>query len=80
MVGDMIKGLIAVKLFFFTYYLTHDLRTNLQIGLIGGRVGTYFPHLGRIRGRKGGHFVRMILGIQPNVAFAVLEFLCWCST
>jgi len=72
MIGDMIKGLIAVKLsLLLPFYLTHEFaRTNLQIGLgLAAVLGHIFPIWAEFRGGKGvATLFGMILGIQPNVA------------
>jgi len=72
MIGDMLKGLLAVKLvWLLPYYYDHDLaRTSLQIGLgLAAVVGHIYPIWADFRGGKGvATLFGMVLGIQPNVA------------
>ncbi len=69
MIGDMLKGLIAVKLFLLIpYYNDHELaRTSLQIGLgLAAVVGHIYPIWADFRGGKGvATLFGLILGISP---------------
>ncbi|CAN5225502.1 glycerol-3-phosphate 1-O-acyltransferase PlsY [soil metagenome] len=80
MVADMLKGIIAVGLFYFLpYYLSNELdRTNLMIGLgLAGVLGHIFPIWAQFKGGKGvATLFGMILAIQPVVAIScVVVFL-----
>src|SRR4249919_1149868 len=72
MIGDMIKGLIAVKLsLLLPYYLTHEFaRTNFQIGLgLAAVLGHIFPIWAEFRGGKGvATLFGLVLGISPWTA------------
>jgi acyl phosphate:glycerol-3-phosphate acyltransferase len=72
MVGDMLKGILAVALYnFLPYYLTNELdRTNLMIGLgMAGVAGHVYPIWAQFRGGKGvATLFGMLLAIQPIVA------------
>lgn len=72
MVGDMLKGILAVALFnLLPYYLTNELdRTNLMIGLgLAAVVGHIYPIWAGFRGGKGvATLFGMVLAIQPIVA------------
>src|SRR5450432_1469281 len=71
MVGDMLKGLIAVKLvWLLPYYYDpgHDLaRTSLQIGLgLAAVLGHIYPIWADFRGGKGvATLFGLVLGISP---------------
>ncbi|MDQ2720030.1 MAG: glycerol-3-phosphate 1-O-acyltransferase PlsY [Bacteroidota bacterium] len=72
MVGDMLKGILAVALYnLLPYYLTNELdRTNLMIGLgLAAVIGHIYPIWAGFRGGKGvATLFGMILAIQPVVA------------
>jgi glycerol-3-phosphate acyltransferase PlsY len=72
MVGDMLKGILAVALYnLLPYYLTNELdRTNLMIGLgLAAVVGHIYPIWAGFRGGKGvATLFGMVLAIQPIVA------------
>lgn len=72
MVGDMLKGIIAVALYnLLPYYLTNELdRTNLMIGLgMAAVAGHIYPIWAQFRGGKGvATLFGMLLAIQPIVA------------
>ena len=72
MVGDMLKGILAVALYnLLPYYLTNELdRTNLMIGLgLAAVVGHIYPIWAQFRGGKGvATLFGMLLAIQPVVA------------
>lgn len=72
MVGDMLKGILAVALYnFLPYYLTNELdRTNLMIGLgLAAIIGHIYPIWAGFRGGKGvATLFGMVLAIQPLVA------------
>ncbi|MEO6844608.1 MAG: glycerol-3-phosphate 1-O-acyltransferase PlsY [Ginsengibacter sp.] len=72
MVGDMLKGILAVALFnLLPYYLTNELdRTNLMIGLgLAAVLGHIYPIWAGFRGGKGvATLFGMVLAIQPIVA------------
>lgn len=72
MVGDMLKGMLAVALFnLLPYYLTNELdRTNLMIGLgLAAVVGHIYPVWAQFKGGKGvATLFGMVLAIQPVVA------------
>ena len=72
MVGDMLKGILAVALYnLLPYYLTNELdRTNLMIGLgMAAVVGHIYPIWAQFRGGKGvATLFGMLLAIQPMVA------------
>ena len=69
MIGDMLKGLLAVKLvWLLPYYYDHDLaRTSLQIGLgLAAVVGHIYPIWADFRGGKGvATLFGLVLGISP---------------
>lgn len=85
MIGDVLKGMIAVSLFnLLPYYLTNELeRTNLMIGLgLAAVVGHIYPVWADFKGGKGvATLFGMVLAIQPVVAincvgvFLVVLFL-----
>lgn len=72
MIGDMLKGILAVALYnLLPYYLTNELdRTNLMIGLgLAAVVGHIYPIWAGFRGGKGvATLFGMVLAIQPIVA------------
>ena len=72
MVGDMLKGIVAVALYnLLPYYLTNELdRTNLMIGLgLAAVAGHIYPVWAQFRGGKGvATLFGMLLAIQPIVA------------
>lgn len=72
MIGDMLKGILAVSLYnLLPYYLTNELdRTNLMLGLgLAAVVGHIYPVWADFRGGKGvATLFGMVLAIQPIVA------------
>lgn len=74
MVGDILKGMLAVALFkLLPYYLTNELeRTNLMIGLgLAAVVGHIYPIWAGFKGGKGvATLFGMVLAIQPVVAIS----------
>jgi glycerol-3-phosphate acyltransferase PlsY len=72
MLGDMLKGILAVALYnLLPYYLTNELdRTNLMIGLgMAAVAGHIYPIWAQFRGGKGvATLFGMLLAIQPMVA------------
>jgi acyl phosphate:glycerol-3-phosphate acyltransferase len=72
MIGDMLKGILAVALYnLLPYYLTTELdRTNLMIGLgLAAVAGHIYPIWAQFRGGKGvATLFGMLLAIQPVVA------------
>lgn len=74
MVGDMVKGMLAVSLYnLLPYYLTNELdRTNLMIGLgLAAVVGHIYPVWAQFKGGKGvATLFGMVLAIQPVVAIS----------
>ncbi len=72
MIGDMLKGILAVSLYnLLPYYLTNELdRTNLMIGLgLAAVIGHIYPIWAGFRGGKGvATLFGMVLAIQPIVA------------
>lgn len=72
MLGDMLKGILAVALYnLLPYYLTNEFdRTNLMIGLgMAGVAGHIYPIWAQFRGGKGvATLFGMLLAIQPIVA------------
>lgn len=72
MVGDMLKGILAVALYnLLPYYLTNELdRTNLMLGLgLAAVIGHIYPVWADFRGGKGvATLFGMVLAIQPIVA------------
>ncbi len=69
---DVLKGVLAVKLYFLLPYYIHNEfeQTNFQIGLgLAAVVGHIFPIWADFRGGKGvATLFGMVLGIQPIVA------------
>jgi len=72
MIGDMLKGILAVSLYnLLPYYLTNELdRTNLMLGLgLAAVIGHIYPIWAGFRGGKGvATLFGMVLAIQPIVA------------
>lgn len=72
MIGDMLKGILAVALYnLLPYYLTNELdRTNLMLGLgLAAVIGHIYPVWADFRGGKGvATLFGMVLAIQPIVA------------
>lgn len=72
MVGDMLKGILAVALYnLLPFYLTNELqRTNLMIGLgLAAVAGHIYPIWAQFRGGKGvATLFGMLLAIQPDIA------------
>ncbi len=72
MIFDVLKGVLAVKLFLLLpYYINNSYeQTNFQIGLgLAAVVGHIFPIWADFRGGKGVATVfGMVLGVQPLVA------------
>ena len=85
MVLDILKGMIAVGLFYFLpYYLTNELeRTNFMMGLgLAAVIGHIFPVFANFKGGKGvATLLGMLIAVQPIVAvcciavFLVVLFL-----
>lgn len=80
MIGDMLKGILAVALYnLLPYYINNELdRTNLMIGLgLAAVVGHIYPIWAGFRGGKGvATLFGMVLAIQPVVALnCVIVFL-----
>jgi len=75
MLGDMMKGFLAVKLSLLSQYtIGSEAITNLQIGLgLASVVGHIFPIWADFRGGKGiATLFGMILSIQPLVAVSLI--------
>lgn len=74
MVGDMIKGMLAVSLFnLIPFYLSNELeRTNFMLGLgLAAVVGHIYPIWANFKGGKGvATLFGMVLAIQPVVAIS----------
>ncbi|HET7115716.1 MAG TPA: glycerol-3-phosphate 1-O-acyltransferase PlsY [Hanamia sp.] len=72
MIGDMLKGILAVALYnLLPYYINNELdRTNLMIGLgLAAVIGHIYPIWAGFRGGKGvATLFGMVLAIQPIVA------------
>ncbi len=72
MVIDIVKGMLAVGLFYFIpSYLTNELlRTNFMIGLgLAAVIGHIFPVFANFKGGKGvATLLGMVIAIQPVVA------------
>lgn len=72
MVCDILKGMVAVGLFYFLpYYLHNEVdRTNFMIGLgLAAVLGHVFPIFANFKGGKGvATLFGMILAVQPVVA------------
>ncbi|MGB8190497.1 MAG: glycerol-3-phosphate 1-O-acyltransferase PlsY [Chitinophagaceae bacterium] len=73
---DVLKGVLAVKLYFLLPYYVHNEfeQTNFQIGLgLAAVVGHIFPIWADFRGGKGvATLFGMVLGIQPVVALCCI--------
>jgi acyl phosphate:glycerol-3-phosphate acyltransferase len=69
---DVLKGVLAVKLYFLLPYYVHNQfeQTNFQIGLgLAAVLGHIFPIWADFRGGKGvATLFGMVMGIQPVVA------------
>lgn len=69
---DILKGIIAVGLFYFLpFYLTNELyRTNFMIGLgLAAVIGHIFPIFAGFKGGKGvATLLGMVIAVQPVVA------------
>jgi len=76
MVLDIIKGMLAVGLFYFLpEYLSNELlRTNFMIGLgLSAVLGHIFPIFANFKGGKGvATILGMLIAIQPVVALCCL--------
>jgi glycerol-3-phosphate acyltransferase PlsY len=76
MVLDILKGMIAVGLFYFLpYYLTNELeRTNFMMGLgLSAVVGHIFPVFANFKGGKGvATLLGMLIAVQPVVALCCI--------
>lgn len=75
MLGDMLKGFIAVKLALLSnFHWDSEQITNLQVGLgLAAVVGHIFPIWAEFRGGKGiATLFGMILSIQPLVAISLI--------
>lgn len=74
MVGDMLKGILAVALYnLLPYYLSNELeRTNFMIGLgLAAVLGHIYPIWAEFKGGKGvATLFGMVLAIQPVVALS----------
>ena len=74
MVLDILKGMIAVGLFYFLpYYLTNELeRTNFMMGLgLAAVIGHIFPVFANFKGGKGvATLLGMLIAVQPFVALS----------
>jgi glycerol-3-phosphate acyltransferase PlsY len=72
MIGDMLKGILAVALYnLLPYYLTNELdRTHLLLGLgLAAVIGHIYPIWADVRGGKGvSTLFGMVLAIQPIIA------------
>lgn len=72
MVGDVLKGMLAVALYnLLPYYIENPIdRTNLMIGLgLAAVVGHIYPIWAQFKGGKGvATLFGMVLAIQPLVA------------
>ena len=72
MVLDILKGMLAVGLFYFLpYYLTNELeRTNFMMGLgLAAVLGHIFPIFANFKGGKGvATLLGMLIAVQPVVA------------
>jgi glycerol-3-phosphate acyltransferase PlsY len=76
MVLDILKGMIAVGLFYFLpYYLTNELeRTNFMMGLgLAAVIGHIFPVFANFKGGKGvATLLGMLIAVQPIVALCCI--------
>ncbi len=77
MVLDILKGMLAVGLFYFLpFYLTNELyRTNFMIGLgLAAVIGHIFPIFAGFKGGKGvATLLGMVIAVQPVVAVACVS-------
>src|SRR5215204_2762265 len=73
---DVLKGILAVKLYFLLPYYIHNEfeQTNFQIGLgLAAVLGHIFPIWADFRGGKGvATLFGMVVGIQPVVALCCI--------
>ncbi len=76
MVMDVLKGMLAVGLFYLLpYYISNELeRTNFMIALgLSSVIGHIFPVFADFKGGKGvATLLGMILAIQPFIAFTCI--------
>jgi glycerol-3-phosphate acyltransferase PlsY len=76
MVLDILKGMLAVGLFYFIpYYLTNEVeRTNFMMGLgIAAVIGHIFPVFANFKGGKGvATLLGMVIAVQPIVALCCI--------
>lgn len=76
MVLDVLKGMVAVGLFYFLpYYLNDELqRTNFMIGLgLAAVIGHIFPVFANFKGGKGvATILGMLIAVQPVVALTCM--------
>ncbi len=76
MVLDVLKGMLAVGLFYFLpFYVTNEFeRTNFMIALgLSAVIGHIFPVFADFKGGKGvATLLGMILAIQPVIAFTCI--------
>jgi len=76
MVFDVLKGMLAVGLFYLLpYYISNELeRTNFMIALgLSSVIGHIFPVFAEFKGGKGvATLLGMILAIQPLVALTCI--------
>ena len=74
MVFDILKGMLAVGLFYFLPFYIHNEwdRTNLMVGLgIAAVMGHIFPIFAQYKGGKGvATLFGMILAVQPVIALS----------
>ena len=74
MVFDILKGMLAVGLFYFLPYYIHNEwdRTNLMVGLgLAAVMGHIFPIFAQYKGGKGvATLFGMILAVQPVIALS----------
>lgn len=74
MVGDMVKGMLAVALYnLLPYYLNNPIdRTNFMLGLgLAAVAGHIYPIFAQFKGGKGvATLFGMVLAIQPVVALS----------
>ena len=72
MVFDILKGMLAVGLFYFLPFYIHNEwdRTNLMVGLgLAAVMGHIFPIFAQYKGGKGvATLFGMILAVQPVIA------------
>lgn len=74
---DLLKGLLAVGMFYFLpYYLNNEYeRTNFMIALgLAAVVGHIFPVFAEFKGGKGvATLLGMMIGVQPTVAICCIS-------